>query len=201
MKRKIPPWLLIGGAVVIGIGFYLYKKKKEQAEAEKAATEGEGEKPYVAGVENPVEEYPYSVAGGFGGGAAAAGTQELGGEIRELFTEQRAERKEERGEFAKSLKEITEGLGAINKPAASATQSAGGGGGPPSESKKGATVAPTTPGDRCGAGTHSGFPLGTPPDCYRISRSTSAGSHKCQCHGHQNGNLECQHWNGHACVW
>jgi len=201
--------MLVVGAIGLGAAIYLWKRhsQKIQEETEKAKeTEGG---PYIAGVTNPEEEYPYSIGGGYGGGGgygAIAQGQETESLLREFFGESKQERKQEkveREQEEKSTGTILEGISrqisAISQPGNQSTIQQGSGGGASSESKKGVTVAPTTPQDRCGAGVHAGFPNGTPPDCWRVSRSKTSGG--CECHGHQNGHLECQTGKAPHCVW
>lgn len=208
--KKIPPWALIGGAVLLGVAFYFWKKNKEKHELE---AEQKQQEPTVAGVTNPEEEYPYSIVGGGGGGpAGAVSGAETRNELAEFFTQERGERIKEKGEresetgkiggILQQISSQISGLQTSNAPGGSnqgSTQNQGGGGGAPSEHKQGTTVAPTTPQDRCGTGTHAGFPNGTPPDCWRISRQKTGGG--CECHGHQNGHLECQKGKAPHCYW
>lgn len=199
--KKIPPWAWAVGAVAIGALFYLYKKHQEQA-LEAPGAEGEVlPEPEIAGVENPAEEFPYSIGGlGAGGGAGSFAGQEQASQFADFEKAnqefQTASTKQEQ-EYQKTIAEqIAAGQSALTSlvQGLSGTMSSGSGGGAPTSSTQGTTAAPPAPSappaQKCGSGAHAEFPLGTPPDCYRISRTKSGGG--CQCHGHQNGKLECQ---------
>jgi hypothetical protein len=227
--KKIPPWALVAGAIAIGAVFWLYKKRKEQAAKEAAETEGANEAPMVAGVEE-AEGYPYSIAGTAGGGVgggALGNALESQNELQEFFKSEQtlqAQQSKEQSEFEKNLAQefansqrelqriVAEGRSTVGTPSGGGSSGGGGaapgggtipqgsGGGPPSEPRPGVVPAPPVPHtDACGQGVHAGFPNGTPPDCWRISRTKTGGG--CECHGHQNGQLQCQRGKAPNCYW
>ena len=203
--KKIPPWGWALGAVGLGAAFYLYKKSKEKAAAEaESKSESPTESPVVAGVENPAEEFPYSIGGLGGGGAGAIGNAlESGQELRELFGTQATQQKEFETSFTTSEQEFNQKLlqqlrEAGEKTTATpipATVGAGSGGGTPATPTPGVvtaqppvTAAPTCPPAFAKHNGANGPP--SPRSCYRESRETCK-SGKCHIHGYQDGHEVC----------
>jgi hypothetical protein len=210
---KIPPWAWALAAVAGGAGLWLYKKQKQSSEISEASLEGEPQ-PYIAGLENPAEEFPYSMGGG-GLGGAIAGAGESQAEFHELFGAQQTFEKEFAIQQSESQKviaqEIREGQEAITRilgestHAPGTTTAQGQGGGAPSEPTPGGTTSappPPTAKPSCPAA----FPEHNPAkgavgahSCFRQSRTKTGGG--CGCHGYQDGHLECETGKAPKCHW
>jgi hypothetical protein len=152
--RKLPPWAWIVAAVGVGAAYFLYRKHQEQKKALEAATSASETtpQPEVAGVENPAEEYPYSISG-LGGGGAIGNALETQGEFREtenqfkeLFSEQSQKERESQEAIQKTISESNSGLTGVLKE----ILAQGSGGGAPKENPGGVTTAPIAPGQSAG---------------------------------------------------
>jgi hypothetical protein len=202
---KIPPWAWAVGAVGLGGALYLYKKhKQQQQELLEKRSESSSEAPVIAGVENPAEEFPYSIGGLGGGGSGAIGNAlESQNELRELFQQQGTQSKEFEESFTKSEKEFNERImqqlkeaGEKTTASAPVTVSQGSGGGAPSAPTGGVvtvqspvTAAPTCPPAfpdhnpaRGGVSEHS---------CYKYSRDRCANKAFPYKHVYQDGTVVC----------
>jgi hypothetical protein len=198
---KIPPWAWAVGAVGVGAGLYLYKKHGEAAKKELESESSIEKEPVIAGVEP--EEYPYSIAGATGGGAAGAlgNAGESQQEFRELFGQL--------GEFEKGFstqeaeynRSILEAIKAGQPTAGGTTTTTeGSGGGAPHEEAKGTTPAPPPPtaAPKCPAGfPHQNGPTAGPHTCYKDITCGNG----CQGHKYQDGHADCQTKSGGKCHW
>ena len=209
--KKLPPWALVAGAVAIGAVIWLIRKRKQEQLEKEQQQETASEAPYVTGVgsEEGGEGFPYSVGSALGGGGAGAigNALESQSELSEIFRSEQgflSESQKQEGEFentlARQLRENSEALQAqLTASRATSTVAQGSGGGAPEEVRRGTTAAPKTQGATCGQGQFAGFPNGTAPNCWRVSRTKTGGG--CECHGYHSGQLECQHGKAPHCVW
>lgn len=193
--KKLPKWAIPAGAVGVVLIVLMLKKKQ-------AANSGNATEPGTEGLSNQsfIPVTGENVAGVGASGLSGVGGSEGGGNNTELLAEIIKGNKEDQvaqnaanQEFLRSL------IGGMGT----------GGGAPSTAAPEGAVAAPApqtqpaappvaapkpakapTPAARCGAGVHADFPNGTPPDCWRVSRTKSGNG--CECHGHQNGQLVCQ---------
>jgi len=192
--KKLPKWAIPAGAVGVVLIVLMLKKKRaaSEASATEPGTEGLSNQSFI-----PVTgENVAGVGAGLSGGGSAGGE---GGNNTELLTEIIKGSKEESAANAQSNRELIAALLGTGggAPSSSGPQGTVQAGAPETQPAAPPTPAPAPapkkappPPDRCGAGSHADFPNGTPPDCWRVSRTRSGGG--CECHGHQNGKLVCQ---------
>lgn len=194
--KKLPKWAIPVGAAGVILAVLIIKKKQ-------SATAGSATEPGTEGLSNQsfIPVTGENVAG-VGAGGGISGGETGANDNQALLAELIKSNKEEQGAQDRANKEFLAGILA---------NLGTGGGAPSSSGPQGTTVAPAPetqpyqpptpaptpqpkkappPAERCGAGTHAEFPNGSPPDCWRVSRTKSGGG--CECHGHQNGHLECQ---------
>lgn len=207
--KKLPKWAIPAGAVGIVLAVLILKKKQAaNAGATEPGTEGLSNQSFIPVTGENVAGVGAGLSSGGGESGGADNTAFLT-EILKMNKEESAERAQREREYWEHQREsLGTGGGAPSSPAPEGgiavptpmTQ-------PPSP----APPPPKAPGKptpapaRCGQGSHKDFPNGTPPDCWRVSRTKSGNG--CECHGHENGRLVCQGGYAHpkrgqsACHW
>jgi hypothetical protein len=202
---KIPPWAWAVGAVGLGAGIYLYKKHGEKAKAEvESSKETASEAPVIAGVENPYEEFPYSIGGGgVGGGGAVGNALESQNELRELFGTQGTQLKEFEQGFTQSEQEFNQKLltqlreaGEQARQQTPQTVGQGAGGGVPTTPTPGVVTAPppVTAAPSCPPAFPDHNAARGPVSsrsCYKYSRERCANKAMPYKHVYQNGEVVC----------
>lgn len=192
--KKLPKWAIPAGAVGVVL-IVLMLKKKQAANAGSATepgAEGLSNQSFIPVTGENVAGVGASGIGGFGGGESSS-NDTLFAELLKSNKEDQVAQNQANQEFLRSLVgNLGTGGGA---PATSAPEGTVAAPAPQTQPAAPPVAAPKPakapqPAAKCGVGAHADFPNGSPPDCWRVSRTKSGGG--CECHGHQNGQLACQ---------
>jgi hypothetical protein len=203
--KKIPPWALAVGGIVV-IGGVIYYKKHEKAPNESNATPTADQ-----GLTNQSFIPVTGEGGGVGAVGSSVGGTEATGSLIELLKSQtqeskeqnqqiRQELKEEKTTFLETVRGLTGGGAPTSQaPAGSVSATPGtSGSAPQSSPSTPASPAPPAPAAKCPSNyPNEGTGGGNGLKCYAVTKSSQG----CECHHYRNGEYDCQVKQKGKCVW